>query len=142
MQTLGASIFIKKYKHYLFFATIFLFLWLILRTNTREYLSSQEKKYKNSFKSAENIIKTGMKNYKKTGKKFSEKDMRKFENIYGGLMRDGIEYKIKSKGINSKEYRFLQGQLNNLGKKYPDLEKLFSRPIDFSKLNQFGNVLL
>jgi hypothetical protein len=39
-------------------------------------------------------------------------------------------------GENSKEVRFLQGQIDNLGKKYPDIKKLFSRPINMSKVNQ------
>jgi hypothetical protein len=91
MQTAGASIFIKKYQHYLFFAAIFAFVWLILNSSTREYLTSQEKKIKNTFKSAENVIKSGMKNYKKTGKKLSEKEMRK----WGKIVKKFVFYKDK-----------------------------------------------
>ena len=121
---------IKKYHYYLIFAAIFLFLWLILRTSTREYLTSQEKIIGKQINSGLNKLKKIVRKYERTGK-LTKENVGAFRTQYLNLMQIGmiaqakgisnlnlkgnIKEIVKMKGINallvaatgSGSYRFL-----------------------------------
>jgi hypothetical protein len=95
MQTVGFSIFIKKYQHYLIFAAfVFLLLWL---QSTREYLTSQEKKIVKQVNSEVNKLKKIVRKYERTGK-LTKENVGAFRKQYYNLFQIGMNAQT-TKGI-------------------------------------------
>jgi hypothetical protein len=87
-------------NNYLFFAAVFAFVWLILHSSTREYLTSQEKKIVKQVNSGVNKLKKIVRKYERTGK-LTKENVGAFRKQYIKFLKIGMN--AQAKGIKEED---------------------------------------